>query len=84
MSKNVIGVCGILVFLCGIFLPFMGLEQNQSDVLPILLSGVCMIVALGLMIQAIKPHLLKYYAVGVSTLVACVGALLVAGFFLQA
>ncbi|WP_309397067.1 hypothetical protein [Cerasicoccus maritimus] len=77
MSSNAIGIGGFIIFLCGVFLPFMGLEQNQSDALPLMMSGVCIIVGLGLLVQAIKPRLLKFYILGLCGLGICAGVLFV-------
>ena len=60
MSKKISGVCGVITFLIGIFLPFMGLEQNKSDILPLLMGIILIILGSAIVIFSINHKVLKY------------------------
>lgn len=83
MSRNMIGICGVVILLVGVFLPFMGLEQSDGDILPLLLSVICFCMAGGLFFLAIKPQWFKRYVLTICALFMFATLVFTAGFFLR-
>lgn len=87
MSKNAIGTCGVVVFLVGVFLPFMGFN---GGILALLMTVICFAVGGGLLLLAINPQWFKRYVMIAGALlatavvvIAMVIAVMVAGVFLK-
>lgn len=81
MSKNAIGTCGVVVFLVGVFLPFMGFN---GGILALLMTVICFAVGGGLLLLAINPQWFKWYLLAMAVVViATVIAVMVAGVFLK-
>ncbi len=80
MNRNLVGSFGFVLILLALAIPFLGLEQSDGDILPLLVAVVSFVTGLGLLLASIKPGIGKAYAISAGAFAAVAGVLLVVGF----